>query len=257
MTNKEDFNDNSKLSFYDYTEDFNFRLQNLEPNLSGLNSVITVVLFLVLLAVGWFHRSALDRSFFGFIIGIAVIFVIVTLVAFAFVSIRNIIIKNIPQISIFLVPLIGVAIYYVPYKIADLYEINKAIIVFGLVILLWLFSKIIIELIPLYLIETYNKNITIFFTVITLCIEPNQPDIKTLMLGYLLNLILLQINLDTKLEESQQEAEKLFEDILIGKQKKTYRNLLECYAKGGNKYKEKILSNKEFLEMVIEEDRKR
>lgn len=256
MTNKEDFNDNSKLSFYDYTEDFNFRLQNLELNLSGSKLVIIVALLLALAVVGWIHQRELDRAFFT-ITGIAVLLGIVIVVAFAFVGIRNIIIKNIPQISIFLVPSIGAVIYYVPYKILDLSGLNKVIIVLILVLLLWCFSKKIIELIPLYLIETYNKNITIIFTVITLCIEPNQPDIKTLMLGYLLNLILLQINLDTKLEESQQEAEKLFEDILIGKQKKTYRNLLECYAKGGNKYKEKILSNKEFLEMVIEEDRKR
>lgn len=256
MTNKEDFNGNSKLSFYDYTEDFNFRLQNLEPNLSGFKLVIIVASLLALVVVGWLHQRGLDESFFTFTM-IAFCGGIAILVAFAFLTIRNIIIKKIPQISIFLVPFIGVAIYYVPYKILDLFGLNKAFIVFILVFLLWIFSKIFIKLIPLYLIETYNKNITIFLTVITLCIEPNQSDIKTFMLSYLLNLILLQITLDTKLEESQQEAEKLFEGILIGKQEKTYTNLLECYAKGGNKYKEKILSNKEFLEIVIEEEHKR
>ena len=105
------------------------------------------------------------------------------------------------------------------------------------------------------MINDYTNKITIFLTIVTLIFGPDLTcDFGMLFLTYLLNIALIQIGLSSKLEDNQSEAEKIFESILIGDTEKTYKNLLLCYAKGGNKYKEKILSNKEFLEIVRGEE---
>ena len=257
--NQNEIESSSKLQFYNKKDDFNLRLQNMNhDSLKDYVGFSIVVGLLILLSVLFKEKIPDDGNKKILILILQIVFciLIVALLWFVVVYIRDKLISKCTKISIFIFPIPTLFfIYILFYKVLDpggQYRILGFI--FMLIILLWV-SRKFVKFLPLYMIDAYNNNITIFLTIGALIFGPDlTSDLGMLSLTYLLNIALIQIILNLKLEKNQLEAEKIFEGILIGDNEKTYTNLLLCYAKGGNKYKEKILSNKEFLEIVKGEE---
>lgn len=77
------------------------------------------------------------------------------------------------------------------------------------------------------MIDAYNNNITIFLTIVTLIFGPDlTSELGMLSLTYLLNIALIEIRLNSKLEKISQKLKKIFEDILIGDKEKNIYKLI-------------------------------
>ena len=77
------------------------------------------------------------------------------------------------------------------------------------------------------MIDAYNNNITIFLTIVTLIFGPDlTSELGMLSLTYLLNIALIEIGLNSKLEKISQKLKKIFEDILIGDKEKNIYKLI-------------------------------
>jgi hypothetical protein len=252
--NKDEIENSSRLQFYNQKDDFNLRLQNMNRDSSMAYLLLSLVVGgLIVLSVLSKDKTLDDGNYK--ILQIVFCILIGALAWFIAVFIRDKLISKWTKISIFIFPIPMLFFLYIFYKVLAQSEQNRTPGFIVMSIILYLVSLKFIKFLPLYMINDYTNKITIFLTIVTLIFGPDLTcDFGMLFLTYLLNIALIQIGLSSKLEDNQSEAEKIFESILIGDTEKTYKNLLLCYAKGGNKYKEKILSNKEFLEIVRGEE---
>lgn len=250
--NQNEIENNSKLRFYNNKDDFNLRLQNMKhDSLKYYLVVLIAILFLFLLSVLLKDEVPDDstKKILQIVIGIA----IGAIVCFFNFYVRDKLISKYTKFSVFIFPIQTLTFLYLFYKVLDQSEQYRILGFVVMSILLFLVSCKFIRFLPLYMIDTYNKNITIFLTIVTLIFGPDlTSDWGMVSLSYLLNITLIQILLDLRLEKNQAEAEKIFEKILIDDHDAKYADLLRCYAKGGNKYREKILENKQFLKVINE-----
>ena len=250
--NQNEIENNSKLRFYNNKDDFNLRLQNMKhDSLKYYLGVLIAILFLFLLSVLFKDEVPDDstKKILQIVIGIA----IGAIVCFFNFYVRDKLISKYTKFSVFIFPIQTLTFLYLFYKVLDQSEQYRILGFVVMSILLFLVSCKFIRFLPLYMIDTYNKNITIFLTIVTLMFGPDlASDWGMVSLSYLLNITLIQILLDLRLEKNQAEAEKIFEKILIDDHDAKYADLLRCYAKGGNKYREKILENKQFLKVINE-----
>lgn len=250
--NQNEIENNSKLRFYNNKDDFNLRLQNMKhDSLKYYLVVLIAILFLFLLSVLFKDEVPDDstKKILQIVIGIA----IGAIVCFFNFYVRDKLISKYTKFSVFIFPIQTLTFLYLFYKVLDQSEQYRILGFVVMSILLFLVSCKFIRFLPLYMIDTYNKNITIFLTIVTLIFGPDlTSDWGMVSLSYLLNITLIQILLDLRLEKNQAEAEKIFEKILIDDHDAKYADLLRCYAKGGNKYREKILENKQFLKVINE-----
>lgn len=250
--NQNEIENNSKLRFYNNKDDFNLRLQNMKhDSLKYYLGVLIAILFLFLLSVLFKDEVPDDstKKILQIVIGIA----IGAIVCFFNFYVRDKLISKYTKFSVFIFPIQTLTFLYLFYKVLDQSEQYRILGFVVMSILLFLVSCKFIRFLPLYMIDTYNKNITIFLTIVTLIFGPDlTSDWGMVSLSYLLNITLIQILLDLRLEKNQAEAEKIFEKILIDDHDAKYADLLRCYAKGGNKYREKILENKQFLKVINE-----
>lgn len=252
--NKNEIESSSKLQFYNKKDDFNLRLQNMNHDSLKAYVGLSIVVGLLFILSVWSKDKIPDdgnkkilQIVFCILIGVMAWLVVV--------FIRDKLISKWTKISIFIFPIPTLFLLYIFYKVLDQSGQYRILGFISMLIILSGVSLKFIKFLPLYMIDAYNNSITIFLTIVTLIFGHDlTSELGMLSLTYLLNIALIQIGLNLKLEKKQSEAEKIFEDILIGDKEKTYTNLLLCYAKGGNKYKEKILSNKEFLEIVRGEE---
>ena len=252
--NKNEIESSSKLQFYNKKDDFNLRLQNMNhDSLKAYVSLSIVVGLLFIISVLFKDKIPDDGN--KKILQIVFCILIGAIAWLVVVFIRDKSISKWTKTSIFIFTIPTLFFLYIFYKVLDQSGQYRILGFIFMLIILSCVSLKFIKFLPLYMIDAYNNNITIFLTIVTLIFGPDlTSELGMLSLTYLLNIALIQIGLNSKLEKNQSEAEKIFEDILIGDKEKTYTNLLLCYAKGGNKYKEKILSNKEFLEIVRGEE---
>lgn len=248
--NQNEIESGSKLQFYNNKDDFNLRLQNMKNDY--LNSYLGLLIILLLL----FLLSALCKDVvpddgMKKILSIVIWILIGATVWFGARLIRDISISKCTKYSIFIFPIPTLFFLYLFYKELDQTEQYRIWGFSVMFVVLLLESCKFIRFLPLYMIDVYNNNITIFLTIVTLIFGPDlTSDWGMISLSYLLNITLIQIILDLRLEKNQSEAEKIFEEILIDDNGAQYADLRMCYAKGGNKYREKILENKQFLKVI-------
>ncbi|MCO4649648.1 hypothetical protein Si024_01060 [Streptococcus infantarius subsp. infantarius] len=256
--NKKDIESNSKLSFYDYKEDLNLRLQNLELD-SKKFYILRVVALVILIAFAVCNNAITQNNFLKVLLVGVVLILVLIMIFFSFSSYRDYIISKYKTFSIFVfqIPvLLGLFLIYLVFDQKASYSF-LGIILISLFLLLC--SEKFFKFLPLYLIDTFDKNVTVLLTVSTLLLAPYlSAHIGVICVSYLLNITIMQIRLNCKLKKSQLEAEEIFENVLLSDNdgisdddnKLEYQKLLVCYAKGGDKYKEKILSDREFLKLI-------
>lgn len=251
--NRNEIESGSKLQFYNNKDDFNLRLQNMKHD-SIKYYFFSLIALLFLFFLSLLFKDEVPDGGMKKILPIVIWIAIGALAWFLSLFIRDQLISKCTKHSIFFFPLLPLLFLYLFYNVFDQsgqYRIPGFIF---MSILLFLVSNKFNRFLPLYMIDSYNKNITIVLTVVTLIFGPDlTSDCGMVSLSYLLNITLIQIILNSRLEKNQSEAEKIFEKILIddiddkGAQ---YADLRRCYAKGGNKYREKILENKQFLKVI-------
>lgn len=257
--NKEDIRNNSKLKFYDFFDDLNIRIENLKYDAAiYLCKIFKICIFLFLIMIVLILINAALRTTdiptyqITLLVGLMLI-LFLPLLFFGLVIIRNRIISKFLTLSVFVIPfplliLIYLALSNGVLNSLDIDGICKLVIAS---FLLGIFTYKYIQFLPLYLIETSNKQITLFLTIITMLIGIDLSSNWGIIIScYLINVVLNQYLLDRKLEKSQEEAEKQFEAIILRGSKTEYADLRMCYGYGGIKYKEKILSNESFLRLI-------
>lgn len=257
--NKEDIRNNSKLKFYDFFDDLNIRIENLKYDAAiYLCKIFKICIFLFLIMIVLVLINAALRITDiptyqkKLLVGLMLILFFPWLY-FGLAIIRNRIISKFLTLSVFVIPfplliLIYLALSNGVLNSLDIDGICKLVIAS---FLLGIFTYKYIQFLPLYLIETSNKQITLFLTIITMLIGIDLSSNWGIIIScYLINVVLNQYLLDRKLEKSQEEAEKQFEAIILRGSKTEYADLRMCYGYGGTKYKEKILSNESFLRLI-------
>ena len=255
--NQKEIDSSSKLRFYSYKDDLNLRLKNIKrDSLKSYSKLLIIVLILTILSRLTRYESLGNIG--NILLSVVVAICILVLLFFANLFVRDTSISKFPKISIFIFPIPTLLYIYIYYKMFDpsaQYRIPGFI---AMSILLFFVTDKFIRFLPLYMIDTYNKNITIFLTIFTLIFSPDlTSDCSMVLLSYLLNITLTQICLDLRLETCHSEAEEIFEKILLDDHEVSYDDLLKCYAKGGNKYREKILGNKKFLKVITDIEKKK
>lgn len=258
--NKKDIESNSKLSFYDYKEDLNLRLQNLESD-SKKFYILGVVALVILLAVAVCNNTIAKNNsvlLAGVLAG-GILILVLSMIFFSFNSYRDAIIAKYKTLSIFVFQIPAVLVLFLIYVVFDQKASYSFWGIISISLCLFVYSEKFFKFLPLYLIDTFDKNVTVLLTVSTLLLAPYLSDhIGVICVSYLLNITIMQIRLNVKLKKSQLEAEEIFENVLLNyndgisddDKKIEYQKLLVCYAKGGDKYKEKILSDREFLKLI-------
>ena len=252
--NKKDIESNSKLSFYNYKEDLNLRLQNLELD-SKKFYVCGVVALVILLAVAVCNNTIAKNNsvlLAGVLAG-GILILVLSMIFFSFNSYRDAIIAKYKTLSIFVFQIPAVLVLFLIYVVFDQKASYSFLGIIFISLFLLLYSEKFFKFLPLYLIDTFDKNVTVLLTVSTLLLAPYlSAHIGVICVSYLLNITIMQIRLNFKLKKSQLEAEEIFENVLLSDydEKTEYQKLLKCYAKGGDKYKEKILSDREFLKLI-------
>lgn len=240
----------SKLQFYNNKDDFNLRLQNMKYDyLMSYLGLLIILLLLFLLSV--LCKDVVPDDGTKKILSIVIWILLGATVWFGTLFIRDIFISKCTKRSLFIFPIPTLIFLYLFYKEFDQTEQYRILGFSVMVVVLLLESLKFIRFLPLYMIDVYSNNITIFLTIVTLIFGPDlTSDWGMVSLSYLLNITLIQIILNLRLEKNQSEAEKIFEKILIDDNGAQYADLRRCYAKGGNKYREKILENKQFLKVI-------
>lgn len=255
--NQNEIDSSAKLRFYNYKDDLNLRLQNIKrDSLNYYLILLIIALFLIILSVLTRYKSL------GNIVNITLqavaVICIVVLPCFVILFVRDTLISKYTKISIFIFPIPTLLYIFFLYKMFDPSAQYRILGFIAMSILLFFVTDKFIRFLPLYMIDTYNKNITIFLTIFTLIFGPDlTSDCSMVLLSYLLNITLTQICLDLRLETCHSEAEEIFEKILLDDHEVAYDDLLKCYAKGGNKYREKILGNKQFLKVITDIEKKK
>lgn len=250
--NKKDIESSSKLSFHDYEEDLNLRLQNLESDSKKFYfwGVVTLVILIVVAAC---NNLITQNNFLNVLLVGGVLILVLIMIIFAFSSYRDYTISKYKTFSIFVFQIPALLSLFLLYLIIDQKASYSFLGIIFISLLLLLYSEKFFKFLPLYLIDTFDKNVTVLLTISTLLLAPYlSAHIGVICVCYLLNITIMQIRLNFKLKKSQLEAEKIFENVLLSNddEKTEYQKLLKCYAKGGDKYKEKILSDREFLKLI-------
>lgn len=260
IANKKKIANFSLLTFSSYKEDLKIRQDNLRFESYKIVQPIIFfgLIFLVIMLTG---VTKIDYKFIhdNTITSICLLLLILSLL---FVVLHNFIkyltitlIIRFPKMGIIGVQLIT---YLVFYKLLnDIIPQNcKPVLIFKIIILSVLVisqSIIFVKHLPNYLdfeisdtVSLLLITITIFTKVLTIEL-PRIIDTSLVVLSITQNV--LNGFFKYKYKNDRKKAKEIFNNQLLSK-KIDYKELIKCYAIGGNKYKDKIMENEKFLRKI-------
>lgn len=249
--NKQQIENNEKLKFFSQDEDLRIRIKDLTHDSVKAFIGLTIVFFILITLFFLNYRNKTEGSpELSQLIIVFLVFAASTLIMLSFI--RRVLSQYLIRHSLFFFPL---PLIYLLISIYPLVDQNGTYRTYGLLILtliVFVYIHGFIKKLPYYLYDEYDKNITIVLAVLSLIFGADLSSIFGLgVIVYLLSITVTQIYMDYKIGESQKEAEEHFENLLLcDPSEVSYTSLVKCYYIGGNKYKEKILSTREFLKII-------
>lgn len=249
--NKQQIENNEKLKFFSQDEDLRIRIKDLNHDSVKQFIRLTIAFFILIMLFILSHWNKTEGSpKLSQLITVFFIFAASTIIMLSFI--KRVLSQYLIKYSLFLFPL---PLIYLLIRIYSLVDQNGTYRIYGLLLLTPIVLAYIhgfIKKLPYYLYDEYDKNITIVLAVSSLIFGADLSSNFGLgVIIYLLSITVTQIYMDYKIGESQKEAEEHFENLLLcDPGEVSYTSLVKCYYIGGDKYKEKILSTREFLKII-------
>lgn len=260
IANKKKIANSSLLTFSSYNEDLKIRQDNLRFESYKILQPIMYfgIIFLFIMSIG---VAKIDNKFIHDHTIISICLLLIALlplliVLHNFIKFLTItLIIRFPKMGIIGVQLITYLVFY--KLLIDIIPENcKPFLIFKIIILSVLViiqSIIFIKHLPNYLdfeisdtVSLLLITITIFTKVLTIEL-PRIIDTSLVVLSITQNV--LNGFFKYKYKSDRKKANEIFNNQLLS-EKIDYKELIKCYAIGGNKYKDKIIENEKFLRKI-------
>lgn len=260
IANKKKIANSSLLTFSSYNEDLKIRQDNLRfDSFKTLQPIIyfgIISLFIMLTGVAKIDNKFIHDNTIISVCLLLLALLLLSVVLHNFIRFLTItLIIRFPKMGIIGVQLIT---YLVFYKLLNdiIPENCKPFLIFKIFIisvLVIIQSIIFIKHLPNYLdfeisdtVSLLLITITIFTKVLTIEL-PRIIDTSLVVLSITQNV--LNVFLKYKYKSDRKKANEIFNNQLLS-EKIDYKELIKCYAIGGNKYKDKIMENEKFLRKI-------
>lgn len=259
--NKKKIETHELLKFNDFQKDLSARIDNIvfESYTSFVTLAFVLGLFVSLssMVVPIMNNTFIKKNVIVTIIGAIILF---GLLFATFITSLKFFIKNylirFPRIALLITPIFTVILFYNLLKGICPYNLINEIL---LSIISFIFSVLIIKLLPNYLNVSVSYTITISLSILTIGdkIFPIHfwDFIDAILVVLVVNLNSINIYIKHRDKKNGEIAGGILRNQLLAEET-DYEELKKCYAIGGKKYKDKIMENEKFLRKILsmEED---